>query len=49
MFKKNTPFRPSISEINNTLIDYAEDFDTVMPMYNLRDEIDVNNNPSESK
>ena len=34
-FKSNSPFRSCISKINNTLIDNAEDFDTVMPMYNL--------------
>ena len=34
-FKNNSLFRSCISKINNTLIDNAEDFDTVMPMYNL--------------
>ena len=34
-FKNNAPFRSCISKINNTLIDSAEDIDTVMPMYNL--------------
>ena len=33
--KNNAPFRSCISKINNTLIDNAEDVDTVMPMYNL--------------
>ena len=30
--KNNAPFVSCISEINNTLIDNAEDFDVVMPM-----------------
>ena len=34
-FKNNALFIPCISEINNTLIDNAEDLDVVMPMYNL--------------
>ena len=34
-FKNNAPFASSISKINNTLIDNAEDLDIVMPMYNL--------------
>ena len=34
-FKNNAPFRSCISEINNTLIDNAEDLDIVMPMYTL--------------
>ena len=33
--KNNTPFTSSISIINNTLTDNAEDLDIVMPMYNL--------------
>ena len=33
--KNNAPFVSCISKINNTLIDNAEDLDTVMPMYNL--------------
>ena len=36
-FKNNAPFVSCISEINNTLIDNAEDLDVVMPMYNLLD------------
>ena len=32
--KNNAPFRSRIWKINNTLIDNAEDVDTVMPMYN---------------
>ena len=32
-FKNNAPFRSCISKINNTLIDNAEDVDTVIPMY----------------
>ena len=35
--KNNAPFVSCISEINNTLIDNAEDLDVVMPMYNLLD------------
>ena len=35
VFKNNAPFISCISEINNTLIDNAEDLDIVMPMYNL--------------
>ena len=34
-FKNSAPFLSCISKINNTLIDNAEDLDTVMPMYNL--------------
>ena len=34
-FKNSAPFRSCISKINNTFIDNAEDFDVVMPMYNL--------------
>ena len=34
-FKNNASFTSSISQINNTLIDNAEDLDIVMPMYNL--------------
>ena len=34
-FKNNAPFISCISKINHTLIDNAEDFDAVMPMYNL--------------
>ena len=33
-FKNNAPFISYILKINNTLIDNAEDLDTVMPMYN---------------
>ena len=33
-FKNNAPFISCISKINNTLIDSAEDLDTVMPLYN---------------
>ena len=33
--KNNASFSSCISKINNTLIDKAEDFDIVMPMYNL--------------
>ena len=31
-FKNNAPFISSISKINNTLIDNAEDLDIVMPV-----------------
>ena len=34
-FKNNPPLVSCISKINNTLIDNAEDFYIVMPMYNL--------------
>ena len=34
-FKNNAPFRSCIPKINNTFIKNAEDFDIVMPMYNL--------------
>ena len=33
VFKNNAPFRSCISEINNTLIDNAEDLDIVMLEY----------------
>ena len=31
----SAPFRSCITKINSTLIDNAEDLDTVVPMYNL--------------
>ena len=34
-FKNNVPFISCISKSNNILVDYAEDLDIVMPMYNL--------------
>ena len=34
VFKNCAPFSSSITEINNTQVDYAEDIDIVMPMYN---------------
>ena len=34
-FKKNAPFRSCVSKISNILIDNAEDFDILVPMYNL--------------
>ena len=34
-FKNNAPFRSCITKISITLIDNAEDFDIVIPMYNL--------------
>ena len=35
IFKNNAPFINCISKINAIKIDNAEDFDVVMPMYNL--------------
>ena len=35
IFKNNAPFRSCISKINSTYIDYAQDLDLVMPVYNL--------------
>ena len=35
VFKHNASLRPCTSNINNILIDDSEDFDIVMPMYNL--------------
>ena len=35
IFKTCAPFTSSITEINDTQVDYAEDIDIVMPMYNL--------------
>ena len=35
VFKNTAPLTSSISKINNTFIDNAEDLDIVMPMYNL--------------
>ena len=35
ILKNNTPFTSCISKFNNTQIDYAEDSDIVIPMYNL--------------
>ena len=37
-FKNNAPFTLCILNINNTLIDNAEDLDIVMPMYNLLED-----------
>ena len=34
-FKNNTPFISCISEINDVLVDNAEDLDIAVPMYNL--------------
>ena len=34
-FKNCAPFTSSITEINNTQIDYTEDIDIVKPVYNL--------------
>ena len=35
IFKNCAPFTSCITEINNTQIDYSEDIDIVMPIYNL--------------
>ena len=37
-----------VAEINNTQVDYAEDIDKVMPMYNLIDYINAYSKTSES-
>ena len=34
VFKNCAPFTSCITKINNTQVDYAEDIDIVMPMYN---------------
>ena len=34
-FENNAPFISSITKINNTLVDKAEDLDIVMPVYSL--------------
>ena len=39
IFKNCAPFTNCISKINNTQIDNAEYIDTVMPMYNLIEEV----------
>ena len=43
MFKNDGSFRPGISNIDNKLIDNAEDLDKVISMYNL---IEYSNNYS---
>ena len=35
LFKNCAPFTSCITETNNTQVDYVEDIDIVMPMYNL--------------
>ena len=40
-FTNNTPFRSCISKINSTLIDNAEDLNTVMPICNLLEHIKI--------
>ena len=35
IFKNCSPFTDSISKINNTQVDNANDIDIVMPLYNL--------------
>ena len=47
-FKNCAPFTNCISEINNTQIDNAKDFDIVMPMYNLIEFSDNYSKTSES-
>ena len=47
-FKNNAPFRSCIPKINNTFIKNAEDFDIVMPMYNLLEYKDNYSMTSES-
>ena len=44
-FKNCAPFIKCITKIDGTTIDYAEDLDLVMPMYNL---IEYNSNCSET-
>ena len=39
--KNCAPFTSWITEINNKKVDYAEDIDIVIPIYNLRVEINV--------
>ena len=34
-FKNNAPFRPCLTNINNTLKDNAENLDIVMQMHNI--------------
>ena len=41
IFKNRAPFINCISEINNTQVDDAHDFDAVMPMYNLIEYSDI--------
>ena len=45
-FQNIAPFISCISKINNTLIDSAEDLDTVMPLYN---SIEYSKNYSKTK
>ena len=41
IFKNCAPFTNCISEINNKQVDHTQDFDLVMPMYNLIEYSDV--------
>ena len=41
VLKNNVPFRSCITQINNILIDSAEDLDIAMPMHNLLEYIDI--------
>ena len=43
-FNKNVPFRSCISKVNNTFIDNGENLDIVIPMYNLLEYENVENN-----
>ena len=48
IFKNCGPFTNYISKINNTQIDYANNIDVVMPMYDLREYSDINSKKSRS-
>ena len=41
VLKNNAPFIHCISKINGVLVDNAEDFDVVMPMFNLIDTVKI--------
>ena len=40
IFQNNAPFRSYISKINNMFVNNTEDFDIVLPMYNLLEYCD---------
>ena len=48
IFKNCTPFTDCITEMNNTQVDYAQKFDLVMPMHNLKEYSDVYSKTSRS-
>ena len=48
IFKNCAPFFTSITEINDTRVDNAEDIDIVMPMYNLIEYSDAYSKTSAS-